>query len=150
MEGIFRAAGISDSGTLLAFMREFYGLEGYGFEEEFMRAALEGMLRDESSGRAWLIFVEEGGEPVGYVVVTFGYSLEYGGLNACLDEIYVREVHRGRGLGTGAILFAEEECRSLGVKVLELEVERENTGAQGLYRRLGYEAHDRYLMSKRL
>jgi GNAT superfamily N-acetyltransferase len=56
------------------------------------------------------------GEPVGYLVVTLGYSLEYGGRDAFVDEVYIRSTHREKGIGTAALTFAEEQCRVLGVR----------------------------------
>jgi ribosomal protein S18 acetylase RimI-like enzyme len=36
----------------------------------------------------------------------------------------------------------------LGVHTLHLEVERKNVRAHHLYRKMGFEDHDRYLMTK--
>ena len=44
--------------------------------------------------------------------------------------------------------FAEGVCRGRGVRALHLEVERENTRAQSIYRRAGFVDHDRYLLTK--
>ncbi|HEX2680374.1 MAG TPA: hypothetical protein VHQ03_03690 [Candidatus Dormibacteraeota bacterium] len=38
----------------------------------------------------------------------------------------------------------------MGVHALHLEVTHANTGAQQLYRKFGFEDHDRYLMTKRI
>jgi ribosomal protein S18 acetylase RimI-like enzyme len=51
-------------------------------------------------------------------------------------------------VGKSAIKFVEEACRALGVQALHLEVGRDNPRAQALYRRVGFEDHDRYLMTK--
>ena len=42
---------------------------------------------------------------VGYLVLTLGYSLEYGGRDAFIDEVYIRSSYRGRGIGTAALTF---------------------------------------------
>ena len=46
--------------------------------------------------------------------------------------------------------FAETQCRAVGVRALHLEVERDNTNARALYRKVGFVDHDRYLMTKRI
>ncbi len=46
--------------------------------------------------------------------------------------------------------IAEAYCREHGVKALHLEVERHRQSAYELYRRAGFEDHDRYLMTKLL
>jgi ribosomal protein S18 acetylase RimI-like enzyme len=81
-------------------------------------------------------------------VLTLGYSLEYHGRDAIIDELYIIEEYRGQGIGTRAIELAAKESRSLGIKALHLEVERKNTNAQHFYRKIGFEDHDRYLLTK--
>ncbi|MBI3969413.1 MAG: GNAT family N-acetyltransferase [Chloroflexi bacterium] len=44
----------------------------------------------------------------------------------------------------------EQACREIGARALRLEVELPNEGARRLYRRLGFVAHDRRTMTKRL
>ena len=146
MDVAFKLADAGDADLLLRFMREFYELEHIAFDEPAARAALLRILGDEAFGRVWLIQVE--GEAAGYVVLTLGFSLEFHGRDAFLDEIYIRESQRGRGVGGSALRFVEEACRSLGVRALHLEVERANTNAQAVYRRSGFKDHDRYLMTK--
>ncbi|MGH7962628.1 MAG: GNAT family N-acetyltransferase [Candidatus Binatia bacterium] len=51
-------------------------------------------------------------------------------------------------MGARTLQFLEEVCRSLGVRALHLEVDRSNTSAHGLYGKVGYVDHNRYLMTK--
>jgi ribosomal protein S18 acetylase RimI-like enzyme len=148
METAFRTAELSDVEVLLGFMREYYAFDHLLFDGQIARAALEKFLSDGSLGRVWLI--QDGGTAIGYLVLTLGYSLEYGGRDAFIDEVYIRASHRGRGIGQSALQFAEDVCRSLGVRVIHLEVERTNTNAHALYRKAGFVDHDRYLMTKRI
>jgi GNAT superfamily N-acetyltransferase len=85
---------------------------------------------------------------VGYIILTLGYSLEYLGRDAFIDEFYLRESHRGRGWGSCALSFVEGEARRLDVRSIHLEVVRQNTPAKEVYRKSGYLDHDHYLMSK--
>ncbi len=113
---------------------------------ELVAAALGAALAGDPMAHIWLI--EDGGEPVGYLAVTLGFSIEAGGRDAFIDELYLDEASRGRGLGARALEFAEAECRKLGVRRLCLEVERHNPGARRLYERAGFRDHDRFLMSR--
>ncbi|HST87308.1 MAG TPA: GNAT family N-acetyltransferase [Ktedonobacterales bacterium] len=144
----FRLAGEDDTGQILEFMRAFYAGEGYPFDERAAGAALAELVRTPDRGRAWLIMENE--EPVGYVALTFGYSLEFHGRDAFVDELFVRSERRDRGAGTAALRFVMDVCPALGVHALHLEVERVNTAAQALYRRFGFHDHDRYLMTWRM
>ncbi len=144
----FQTAIAADTDVLLTMMAAYYGAEGYPFDAQAARAALTEILGDDRLGRVWLIVV--GAHPVGYLVVTLGFSLEYHGCDAFIDELYIRADHRRRGIGKRAIGVAEAACVGLGVHALHLEVERANDAAQALYRGAGFADGDRYLMTKRL
>ena len=144
---MIRTAGPGEAPLVLGLMREFYAFEHLTFDETRARTALARLLADPSLGRVFLI-VEEN-EVAGYVVLAFGYSLEFHGRDAFVDELFLRPAFRGRGLGRDVLAFVEQQCREQGVSALHLEVERKNTGAQAFYRRLGFEDHDRYLMTRR-
>jgi len=87
---------------------------------------------------------------LGYAAVALGFSLEFGGRSAFLDELYVRPSSRGLGIGTLALHLLQEACRGLGARSLALEVGLGNAGATGLYRREGFSTIGRQLMTRRL
>ena len=146
MEPSFRVAGPSDTDALVEMMRDFNAHERIAFDEPAVRAVLAQLFANDAYGLACLILL--GGEVAGYVVVAFGFSVEFRGRDAFVDELFVKDGFRGRGLGSAAVRFAEGLCRERGVRALHLEVERQNTGAQSVYRRAGFTDHDRYLLTK--
>jgi ribosomal protein S18 acetylase RimI-like enzyme len=141
-----RPALLGDEDDLLELMREFYLHERLVLDESAARRALALLLADPSLGRVW--FIESGGALAGYVVVTLGFSLEFAGSFAVLDELYVREAFRRGGVGTRAVEEAAAACAARGVRALRLEVDWENDGAQRLYRRLSFDTHDRHIMTR--
>ena len=88
--------------------------------------------------------------PAGYIMVTFGFDLEFGGRQATITELYVRPEHRGKGLGRMALGYVEEFVRRRGVQALELQVTRGNSRAYDFYTSCGFQGYDRIPMSKRL
>jgi ribosomal protein S18 acetylase RimI-like enzyme len=146
METSFRLAAPSDAEALIEMMRDFNAHERIAFEEPPVRAALAQLFANDSYGLACLMLLGE--EVAGYVVITFGFSLEFRGRDALIDELFVRDEFRGRGLGSAALRFAEGVCRERGVRALHLEVDRENTAAQSVYRRAGFADRGNYLMNK--
>ena len=142
----FRLAVESDTDTLLEFMQAYYAFDGHWFDEQKARVALTALLRDASLGRAWLIL--DGDTPVGYVVLCFGYSLEWLGRDAFVDEFYLREEYRGRGWGRETMAFVEEAARADGIRTLHLEVVQQNSAALQLYRKLGFQEHASTFLSK--
>lgn len=148
-EIVLRAAGAEDLGLLLDLIRGLYGAEHIPFDEERATRALGGLLAEPSLGWVWIAERGDAGDrqAAGYAVVTYGYSLEFGGRFALLDELFIAEQHRGAGLGRDLLARIAEECRQRGLHAVRLEVERENERACGLYRRAGFEVHDRDLMT---
>lgn len=142
----FKRAGVADVETLLPMMADFYAHEGLAFDETVARRAWLGLLKNDAHGQAFLI--ESGGEVAGYALLTFGYSLEFGGVDAFVDELYLRAAYRGQGLGKAALEFLAKTCVTLGIRALHLEVERANTRAQAVYRQFGFADHHRYLLTK--
>ena len=146
MEPSFRIADPSDADTLVEMMRDFNAHERIRFDEPEVRAALAQLFANDAYGLVCLILL--GGEVAGYAVLAFGFSIEFRGRDAFVDELFVRDGFRGRGLGSAAIRFAEGLCRERGVRALHLEVDHDNKGAQSVYRRAGFVDHDRYLLTK--
>jgi GNAT superfamily N-acetyltransferase len=147
-ETTFHPVARTDIELLLQFVQEYYKFDHLSFDERVARTALENFIDDPTFGRVWWLSVDN--ELVGYLILTFGYSIEYGGRDAFIDEVYIRAEYRGQGIGRQAITFAETQCRAWGVQALHLEVERNNTTAHALYRSVGFVDHDRYLMTKRV
>ena len=116
------------------------------FDEGEVCASLETFLANAKLGQAWLLWLGE--RPAGYVILTLGYSFEFRGRDAFIDELYVEPEFRSMGLGRRAMEFVEEKARAMDVNALHLEVDRGNDPAIKLYRRKGYEDHGRHLMTK--
>jgi diamine N-acetyltransferase len=147
----FRLAVESDADSLLDFMRDYYAFDGHGFDREKARIALTALLSDPNLGLAWLILDGDapvGDAAVGYVILCFGYSLEWLGRDAFVDEFYLREEYRGRGWGRRTMEFLEEAARAAGIRTLHLEVVHENSAALQLYRKLGFTEHSSTFLSK--
>ena len=104
------------------------------------RRALRMLVRGDAFGHGWLI--KFNAVPAGFVIVSLGYSVEYGGRDAFIDELYVRPEFRRRGLGSRAVRFAERFCRGRCVATMHLEVARNNRTAKGIYSRAGFRATD--------
>ena len=84
----------------------------------------------------------------GYAVVTWGWSLEAGGREALLDELYVRD----RNQGAGALLLeaAAVGSSAAGAARLFLETEAANEAVRRFYARHGFAAEDSVWMQRPL
>ncbi len=147
LEIYLHRASVTDIDLLVGLMRQFYAIDQYPFNEQIARGALKTLIEDPSLGRLWII--KKGVEDLGYVVLTFGFSLEFHGRDGLIDELFIVDMYRNQGIGTQTFQLLNEECRSLDIHALHLEVERTNRAGQALYRKMGFEAHEqRYLMTK--
>jgi ribosomal protein S18 acetylase RimI-like enzyme len=87
---------------------------------------------------------------VGYAIITFVFSFEYQGKIAFLDELYVSEKSRGKGIGSQTVAFIVAEGKKLSLKLIYLEIEKHNQNAQKLYIASGFELHNRKLMAYKI
>jgi ribosomal protein S18 acetylase RimI-like enzyme len=145
---VLRLAGPADLDDLLERKQRFDATLGIAFEPAVARRALGELLARPELGRAFRIV--EGGATVGYAVLCFGFSLEWGGRDAFVDELYVEPAARGRGLGRAALRALVEEARAAGVVALHLEVDDTNAAGQALYRSEGFSGRARRLLTRRL
>src|ERR1700730_12082383 len=141
-----RRALPGDIATLVALMAEFYAESDYGLDQQLAKKAFAAILSDERLGYVWLI--DDEGKVVGYVVLTLRFGMEYGGLMACGDDLFVVPQSRNKGLTTPAVREVRDFCKSMGVPAITVEVSHRNGPAQTVYRRLGLaEAPDRRLLA---
>ena len=148
MEPSFRPAQEGDVPLLLGLMQGFYRDTDTPLDADKATIALAALVADPALGR--ILVIEVDGGPVGYVVLSLGFSLEFLGRDAFVDELYVVPEHRGRGLGRAALQELESVAAGLGVKALHLEVGPDNESAKGLYRRAGFLDRRHRLMTKLL
>ena len=134
-------ATLEDLPQLLVLIQEFCSIDKHDFDEQRIADCLPALLESDDDGVVWKI-----GDPaVGYAVVTWGYSLESGGREALIDEIYLRT--RGKGVGTRAINAILDDCRARGCKIVFLETEARNARVRSFYARAGFAADDSIWMS---
>lgn len=140
----FKPLQISDIDTIVVMMQDFYAIDNYPMDVAVAKNLFFDFLENENLGKAWLIYADE--ELVGYVILTFVFSFEYKGRIAFLDELYLSEIARGKGIGKKTLDFIHEQSILLSLKIIYLEVEGHNEMAQKLYLSKDFEVHNRKLM----
>lgn len=145
-----RRATLDDIPILVELMREFYAEANYALDEQWASTSFSTLLRDYSLGAAWVMLLNS--EPVGYVVLTTRYSMEYGGLVGFIDDLFISPPQRRQGLGREALRSLFDECKRRGLLAVHVEVGQSNEAAQALYCSYGLEPYvdDRQMLSVRL
>ena len=140
----FKPLEIADIEVITQMMQNFYAIDNYPMDIEVAKTLFQEFITNEHLGKSWLIYSEN--EIVGYIILTYIFSFEYGGKIAFLDELFIKETARGKGFGKEAIQFIQQEVPKLSLKLLYLEVEPHNENAQKLYLAHDFELHNRKLM----
>jgi GNAT superfamily N-acetyltransferase len=122
-------------------MTEFYSESPYTVNRRRAAEAFSQLLADDQLGQVW--FIQADSNNVGYVVVTFCYSMEYGGPTAIVDDLFVQPAFRGMGLGKAALAEVLRLCASRGVRAVHVETGKHNAAALAVYRQAGFVDTDR-------
>jgi hypothetical protein len=121
-------------------MREYYADDRHAYNEARARVALLDFLRDPSLAAPGSSATRT---PLGYIVLTFGHSLEYLGR---VDELFLIPPYRGRGWGRATWTSSR---KPLGPQVSVPSISRSSAQIQQPKRfSAGYSDHSHRLMSK--
>jgi ribosomal protein S18 acetylase RimI-like enzyme len=149
MSAQIRLARPEDLATLLPLVAAFHAEEGIESSEEQRISAVQPLLEGIPYGAVYLIGPARA--PVGYIVVTFSWSVEFGGMDGFVDELFIRPPVRGRGIASEVLIALPRTLAEAGIRALHLEVDKDNEAAQRLYARARFQARERYmLMTKTL
>jgi len=142
---ITRIARPSDLDELLGLIAAYYRFDGIRFDRKTIARALHTLLRKPALGRVWVAQGATG--LVAYLVLTFNYDLEFGGLEGMITDLYVEAGWRRYGVGRQLIDLARSFCHKSGIGTLELQVTRANRRARAFYKALGFREFDRVVMA---
>jgi len=136
-EGIeIRDARTEDVDELLPLMRAYCDFYEANPPDEGLREMATGLIEEPASG-AMLIARDEGGGAFGFAAMAWKWSSLNGARIGFLDDLYVTEEARGRGIADALIEACAERCRKRGMPVMEWLTAHDNRRAQAVYDRLG-------------
>jgi ribosomal protein S18 acetylase RimI-like enzyme len=107
-----------------------------GYEPSRLRRQLAEFLSEPAYGCGWL--ATSGDVAVGYLLCSFVYSFEHGGLMAEIDELFVAAPYRRQGAGQALLARARTDLATRGCRCLQMQVADGNHQAQGFYTSLGF------------
>ncbi|MEM9854197.1 MAG: GNAT family N-acetyltransferase [Pseudomonadota bacterium] len=135
-------AGPDDHAILARLVADFHAEEQIDTDERHRQRGMRPLLEGSPHGEFFLLGPKRA--PAGYALVCYGWSLEYGGLDAYLDEFYLRPGVRNRGIGSDALHAIAQYLTAKGALALALEVDFDNEAALHTYTKLGFVARGRY------
>jgi ribosomal protein S18 acetylase RimI-like enzyme len=145
MSTTIRPATTDDVASMIQLVGQYWRFEAIeGFDSSKIQALLKRVIAEPALGQAWLATVE--GRSAGYLLAVFVFSLEYQGLTAEIDELFVSPDHRGQGLGGRLLDTAEESFRARGCTKVFLQVGRDNDEARAFYRSRGFRGRNGFAL----
>lgn len=129
-----------DEQLYLRLAHQFYSSEAvlHQLPEQIYHRNFQQLTRQNPYAKGYII--EQDGEPAGYLLLSFTFSAEVGGLVVLVEELYVLPQFQNQGLGRQALEFVRWQFPQAAR--FRLEVTAQNQGAMRLYRRAGYQPLD--------
>ena len=133
---MIRKIEVKDKELFFELSREFYSSPAVlcNIPEAYHASTFDELMRSEEYLMGYIFELD--GAPVGYGLLNVTYGHEAGGRVVWIEEIYVREGYRSRGIGRE---FFEYVFKNVPAARYRLEVEPENERAVKLYEGLGFE-----------
>ena len=127
-----------DREDYIRFSTEFYNSSAVDkpVPREHFEQGFDEMMRSDVYVQGYMLVCD--GNNVGYCVTVKTYSVEAGGITIWIDELFVLEEYRSKGLGRELFKYIEENGDKK-LRRIRLEVELENGRAISLYKKMGFE-----------
>jgi GNAT superfamily N-acetyltransferase len=131
-----RTATASDVPTILTLVRE---LATYEREPDAVVATEADFLKHGFGEQPFFLtlMAEWSGEPAGFALYFFGFSTWTGGPTLFLEDLFVRETHRKRGIGVALMKRLARDAVERGCKRFVWQVLDWNEPAIAFYEGLG-------------
>lgn len=124
-----------DVARLLIAFRDWYGRSDPP-DDSFREGVRRLIARDDTE---FLLAAAPGSPtPGGVCQLRYRYGLWMAAEDCWLEDVFVREEDRRKGLGEELVALALERARARGCGRVELDVSESNRGAWALYERMGF------------
>lgn len=141
-----RPANSADQESVLALLRIYCDEANTPLSDQHLLAGLVPLLTENQHG---VVLVAEEEKIIGYSILTWGWGIESGGMEALVDEMLIHPSRRSEGIGEMLLQATLERAKQAGVKVVFLETEKDNPRSRKLYSKVGFEEETSIWMSYR-
>lgn len=129
-------AGAADLDRLIGLMERFHAERALPHDDTHRRRAVGPLLEGSPHGAVWLIGPQRA--PLGYVILSFGWSVTLAGTEGFVQEAFVRPSVRGRGIGTEVLHAIAVSLTTGGIKALHVRLDRNDAVAARFCARVGF------------
>lgn len=141
-----RRAHVRDLEALMRLGERYCAADDAVWVPDRARRGFTGLLAADTHGV--VLVCEDQGAVVGYAVLTWGWSIECGGRESLLDEMYIDQP--GRGLGSELLEAVADAAQRHGAARVFLETEASNDAARSFWLKRGFEIEDSVWLQRRL
>ncbi|SEW04887.1 Acetyltransferase (GNAT) family protein [Cognatiyoonia koreensis] len=131
-----------DADRVLSLMARYHSEAGFDYDDDHRSAVIAPLLTGSPLGAVWLIGPARA--PLGYVMVTFGWSVAHGGMVGWLEEVFIRASVRNRGIGTEVLHAVVVNLRQAGLKAMHVQL-APDAPAKGFCKRCGFAPVDGFV-----
>ena len=142
-----RRARSDEAGLVLTFIRELAEYEKLSHELEASEAMIAEALFAEHP-RLYCAIAEWDGAPAGFAVWFTNFSTFSGRHGIYLEDLFVRPVCRGRGIGKALLVYLARECVANGWSRLQWAVLDWNEPSIAFYKSLGAVMMDEWTLCR--
>ncbi len=145
----YRIFRLTDFKELKEMMKSLY-IEDPGtetFTDKKAKKTLEVLHKEPERGS--IVVFEKEALVIGYAILIYFWSNEFGGNILTIDEVYVKKKYRSQGVASGFIEYIKKSKFKNAV-MIQLEVTPDNYRAMQLYERLGFQKYRNELFSLNL
>lgn len=125
-----------DRGEVLDMMRTFYTSPAVLTDgsEEIYNTDIDNCVNDSPYLEGYIF--EDNAVILGYAMVAKSFSTEFGRPCIWIEDLYIKEEYRSRGIGSRFFKFIEEKYSGA---IFRLEAEEENKMAINVYKKAGFD-----------
>lgn len=130
---VIRRATREDIPALCELLEQLFSIErDFRHDRKVQTRGLE-LLVNDPSGRSLIIVAEEGNDVIGMCSVQLVISTAEGRWAGIVEDLVIRNGHRGSGIGTRLLDEIGDWCRQKGISRVQLLCDRDNRPALDFY-----------------
>lgn len=129
-------AGPADAERATGLIARYHAELDLPYDDAHRATITEPLLDGSPLGAIWLIGPQRA--PLGYVMITFGWSVPLGGMIGWLEEVYIRPSVRNRGIGTEVMHAVAVSLRGAEIKALRVHMKDRSTDAARFCSKVGF------------
>ncbi|TWH54003.1 GNAT family N-acetyltransferase [Dulcicalothrix desertica] len=143
----FRLYKSSDYAILEAMMLALYAEDIQGEQMSVVKIANTVNKLTEEPNRGCIYIFEHQENLIGYAILIYFWSNEFGGDILNIDELFVKKEYRRQGVGRKFFDFLSKEFKNKVVAFC-LETTKESHNAYNFYQKLGFREHKNTVLFK--